>query len=116
MIPKKTIGLIDRLEATAPITSIGIPVVVSSAEKHRVPNLRGPWRIASPPSAQQADDLHLFRLTVNKDKKRSWRIDVTDLNKGRTIVHQSGFKAALSMNGQVKTGTELLALHGSADA
>jgi len=110
-IPLKTMSLLDKFY-TQPI---GVPVTAKTPEAHSVPAkpatrryvpTKGPWREAPPPSADQSDDMHLFKLTVNKDKKKSWRIDVTDLNTGRTINHASGFKAPVSMDGQFKSGEE----------
>ena len=118
-IPKKTLSLIDRLATHSHENQkmlrkipIGKPVIKdSSITKHSVATLRGPWKISPPPTLQQADEMHLFRLTVNRDKKKSWRIDVTDLTTGSTGVHQSGFGGAVAMNGQVKSGKEIADAH-----
>ncbi|MCK4825626.1 hypothetical protein KA005_58295, partial [bacterium] len=68
--------------------------------------LRGPWKVCPPPSTEQSDELHLFRLAVKQDK--SWKIDVTSLSTGAISNHCSGFKGIFSMNGQVRSGKELL--------
>lgn len=107
MIPQKTIGLLDKLGNKNLPSSIGKPVTVKTPLKHSIPSVRGPWKVAPPPTDQQKDDNHLFRLIVNKDKKKSWRIDVTDLIAVSTRAHCSGFGAPFSMNGQVKSGAEL---------
>jgi hypothetical protein len=105
-IPDKTMKLLNKLGN--PSNTIGKPITAKTADKHSVPRIRGPWKVAPPPTEGQVDEMHIFRLSVMKN--RSWKIDVTDLNTGQLINHCSGSGGVKSMDGQVYTGTELYEL------